>query len=150
MTQRRSLTDALELTPDKMAFIKGSSGDQTSPAEVPDNSPLIAEEGAFPAEDSNPTGDVVFESARSERSRKPATARSAVTINKAPKNYGAGMTLGNVLIPLTTRLHPETALALKRASLEQRLRGFSPATVQEIVEQSVTHWLQKHGYLQPP
>ena len=155
MTQRRSLTDALELTPDKVAFINGSSGEKPRTDVVPDNSTSIvpapdAEQEPVPVEDSNPTTDVAFEPARNERRRKSATAHSAATINKAPENHGAGMTLGNVLVPLTTRLHPETALALKRASLEQRLRGFSPATVQEIVEQSVTHWLQSHGYLQPP
>ena len=101
-------------------------------------------------EESNPTTNVGFEPARRQRRPKSVIAHSLSTINKAPGNHGAGMTLGNVLVPLTTRLHPEIALALKRASLEQRLRGLSPATVQEIVEQSVTHWLQSHGYLQPP
>ena len=155
MTQRRSLTDALELTPDKLAFINGSPGDKPRTAVVPDNSPLIvpalaSEQEAAPVKGSNPSTDVGFELTRRQRRPKSATAHSASTINKPPENHGAGMTLGNVLIPLTTRLHPDTSLALKRASLEQRLRGLSPYTVQEIVEQSVTHWLQSHGYLQPP
>ncbi len=155
MTQRRSLTDALELTPDKVAFINGSSGDKPRTDVVPDNSTSIdpasdAEQGTVPAEDSNPTTDVAFEPARRQRRPKSATANSSARINRAPEDYGAGMILNNVLVPLTTRLHPETALALKRASLEQRLRGLSPATVQEIVKQSVTYWLQSHGYLQPP
>ncbi len=155
MTQRRSLTDALELTSDKLAFISGSSGEKPRTDVVPDNSRRIvpaleAEQGTVPVDESNPTTNVAFEPARRQRRPKSATAYPAATINKAPENHGVGMTLGNVLVPLTTRLHPETALALKRASLEQRLRGLSPATVQEIVEQSVTHWLQSHGYLQPP
>ena len=155
MTQRRSLTDALELTPDKLAFISGSSGEKPRINVVPDNSPLNvpaldAEQEAVPADDSDPTTNVAFEPARRQRHPKTATSDSAATINKAPENHGAGMTLGNVLVALTTRLDQETALALKRASLEQRLRGLSPATVQEIVKQSVTHWLQSHGYLQPP
>ena len=154
MTQRRSLTDALELTPDKLAFIIGSSGEKPRTNVVPDNSPLNvpasdAEQEAVPVEESNPTTNVAFEPARRQRRPKSVIAHSLSTINKAPENHGVGMTLGNVLVPLTTRLHPETALALKRASLEQRLRGLSPATVQEIVEQSLTHWLQSHGYLQP-
>ena len=155
MTQRRSLTDALELTPDKVAFINGSPGDQPRPAAVLDNSPSIVPameelQEVVPAEDSKPTTNVVFEPARGQRHRNSATDHSAATINKALENHGAGMTLGNVLVALTTRLDQETALALKRASLEQRLRGLSPATVQEIVKQSVTYWLQSHGYLQPP
>ena len=154
MTPRRSLTDALELTPDKLAFISGSSGEKPRTDVVPDNSPRIvpasdAEQEAVPAEDLNPTINVGFEPARHQRRPKSVIAHSPSTINKAPENHSAGMTLGNVLVPLTTRLHPETALALKRASLEQRLRGLNPATVQEIVEQSVTHWLQSHGYLPP-
>ena len=155
MTKRRSLTDALELTPDKLAFINGLPGDRPSSAAIQDHSPPIvppleAEQETAPAADPIPTSNVAFEPARRQRRPKSVIAHSLSTINKAPWNHGAGMTLGNVLVPLTTRLHPETALALKRASLEQRLRGLSPATVQEIVEQSVTHWLQSHGCLQRP
>lgn len=155
MTQRRSLTDALELTPEKVAFINGSPGDRTTPAVAPDSSPSIVPamekvQETVPAEGSNPTINIALEPARRQRRPNSATAHSTATINKSPENHGAGMTLGNVLVPLTTRLRPETALALKRASLEQRLRGLSPATVQEIVAQSVTRWLQSQGYLEPP
>ena len=155
MTQRRSLTDALELTPDKLAFINGLPSDKRNPTVDRDHSPIIlpaleAEQGTVVGENVNLKDDVAFEPPRIQRRRKSATAYSAATINKAPENHGAGMTLGNVLVALTTRLDQETALALKRASLEQRLRGLSPATVQEIVKQSVTYWLQSYGYLQPP
>ena len=82
MTQRRSLTDALELTPDKLAFISGSSGDKSRTEVVPENSPLIvpamdSEPEAAPAKASNPTTDVAFEPAGNERRRKSATAHSA-------------------------------------------------------------------------
>jgi hypothetical protein len=50
-------------------------------------------------------------------------------------------------VPLTTKLQPRTAAALKRAGLEQRLRGSDPATVQEIVEIAVADWLEQHDYL---
>jgi len=55
-----------------------------------------------------------------------------------------------VLVPLTTRLHPEVADALRRANLEQRLKRRNPQTVQEIVELSLRTWLSKAGFLESP
>ncbi len=51
------------------------------------------------------------------------------------------------LIPVTVRLRPEVAAALKRASLERQLSGAEPNTQQEIVEQSLKPWLKKEGVL---
>ncbi len=51
------------------------------------------------------------------------------------------------LIPVTVRLRPEVAAALKRASLERQLSGAKPNTQQEIVEQSLKPWLKKEGVL---
>jgi hypothetical protein len=51
------------------------------------------------------------------------------------------------LVPLTTRLQPSTAAALKRAGLEQKLRGEQPATVQEIAEEAIQEWLRDNGYM---
>jgi len=56
--------------------------------------------------------------------------------------------LGAVLVPLTTRLQPKTADALRRAYLEQKLRRQQPATQQEIVEAALVEWLNSHGYLE--
>ena len=55
--------------------------------------------------------------------------------------------MANLLVPLTTRLQPSTAAALKRAGLEQKLRGQNPATVQEIVEIAVSEWLEQNSFL---
>jgi hypothetical protein len=57
----------------------------------------------------------------------------------------AGMV--NLLVPLTTRLTPVTASALKRAGLEQKLYGRKPSTVQEIAEEAIKSWLESEGYL---
>jgi hypothetical protein len=57
----------------------------------------------------------------------------------------AGMV--NLLVPLTTRLTPVVATALKRAGLEQRLYGRKPSTVQEIAEDAIKSWLETEGYL---
>ena len=55
--------------------------------------------------------------------------------------------LTNLLVPLTTRLQPANAAALKRAGLEQRLKGAQPATAQEIAEEAIQFWLEENGYL---
>jgi hypothetical protein len=51
------------------------------------------------------------------------------------------------LIPVTVRLRPEIAGALKRASLERQLAGEELFTQQEIVEQALEPWLRAEGYL---
>jgi len=51
------------------------------------------------------------------------------------------------LIPITVRLRPEIAGALKRASLERQLASAEFFSQQEIVERSLTAWLQQHGHL---
>jgi hypothetical protein len=53
------------------------------------------------------------------------------------------------LIPITVRLSPEIAGALKRASLERQLAGEQFFSQQEIVERALTSWLQKNGHLSP-
>jgi len=49
--------------------------------------------------------------------------------------------------PLSTKLREDLAKALKRASLERKLHGQEPNTVQDILEESLEPWLKKHGYL---
>jgi hypothetical protein len=51
------------------------------------------------------------------------------------------------LIPVTVRLRPEIAGALKRASLERQLAGEELYTQQDIVEQALEPWLRDKGYL---
>lgn len=51
------------------------------------------------------------------------------------------------LIPVTIRLRPEIAGALKRASLERQLAGEELYTQQDIVEQALEPWLRDQGYL---
>jgi hypothetical protein len=51
------------------------------------------------------------------------------------------------LIPVTVRLTPEIAGALKRASLERQLAGDAIFTQQELVEEALEPWLRSHGYL---
>ncbi len=51
------------------------------------------------------------------------------------------------LIPVTIRLRPEIAGALKRASLERELDGEELFTQQDIVEQALEPWLQQNGFI---
>lgn len=51
------------------------------------------------------------------------------------------------LIPVTVRLRPELAGALKRASLERQLAGEVVFTQQQLVEQALEPWLRSLGYL---
>ena len=51
------------------------------------------------------------------------------------------------LIPVTIRLIPEIAGALRRASLELELAGEEVFTQQEIVESSLRPWLRDNGFL---
>jgi len=51
------------------------------------------------------------------------------------------------LIPVTVRLRPEIAGALKRASLERELAGEAVFTQQSLVEQVLEPWLSSEGYL---
>jgi hypothetical protein len=50
-------------------------------------------------------------------------------------------------LPLTTRLRADLVTALKRASLERRLRGVEPSALQEILEQALEPWLRANGHL---
>jgi len=51
------------------------------------------------------------------------------------------------LIPVTVRLRPEIAGALKRLSLERQLEGVEPSTQQEIVEEALEPLLRAEGVL---
>ena len=51
------------------------------------------------------------------------------------------------LIPVTVRLPPEIAGALKRASLERQLSGEEIYTQQDIVEIALEPWLRAEGHL---
>lgn len=50
-------------------------------------------------------------------------------------------------VPVTARMRPEVASAVKRASLTRQLDGVHPHTVQDIVEEALESWLRTHGYL---
>lgn len=82
----------------------------------------------------------------SERSSRISTSTLTDQPNRRRKAKSAGVTPVG-LIPVTIRLRPEIAGALKRASLERQLHGEDLFTQQDLVEQSLEPWLRSNGYL---
>ena len=64
--------------------------------------------------------------------------------NPAPQKRTEPLRL---LVPVTVRLRPEIASALKRASLERQLNGVATFTQQDIVEEALLPWLQAEGLI---
>ncbi len=84
-----------------------------------------------------PVAEPESDSVKSVPQDRPRTRRRTKTAGVNPVG----------LIPVTVRLRPEVAGALKRASLERQLAGEELFAQQEIVEQSLEPWLRTNGYL---
>lgn len=129
MADRRSIADALSLTPDKVDFIRGERKPAVKPSAP---APQLADQP--PAEVGEGT----------ETRQSPI--RRARRVREIQPDQGTTL-LPDLLVPLTTRLQPDTAHALRRAYLEQKLRGQKPVTQQEIVEEALSDWLRRHSYV---
>ncbi len=89
----------------------------------------------------------------------PEVVRAFVTQDKSPPPHQNATSPNNSqrsvspsfqpvgLIPITVRLRPEIAGALKRASLERQLAGAEFFSQQEIVERALAAWLHENGCL---
>lgn len=134
MAERRSINEALNLTPEKLAFIKQDP--RLEAVKEQDVKTIDLEKSEEIKEPSKVQPEpVVTKAAPRRQSRR--SKRAAVQ-----PSLSAG-----ALVPLTTRLQPETADALRRAYLERKLDGFTNATQQEIVEEALQAWLVNEGYL---
>lgn len=78
--------------------------------------------------------------------RLPTEAESTVLATVRPRPQSTGIRPVG-LIPVTVRLRPELAGALKRASLQRQLDGEPIYTQQDLVELALEPWLQQQGYL---
>ena len=129
----------MEMTPAKLAFIKGDSDAKTPAASkelVSDSEPVEKTiEVSLP--------DAQATNAKETRSRGPRRTSS----RPRQENPGASEVLDQVLVSKTIRLPHRIAQALDRASLEQRLKYAKPYKQQEIAEEALTDWLAKSGYL---
>ena len=144
---RRSLGDALAMTPDKLAFIQGPGAQTEAKPIARTEQPKVA---SIAIGEPIALTDVVATevvNAQPERPTARASKRPSRERGQSEFNDDAMLSMANLLVPLTTRLQPRTAAALKRAGLEQRLRGRKPSTVQEIAEEAIQKWLQSAGYL---
>lgn len=140
---RRSLNAALAMTPDAMAFIKGAEAPVVEVTPVPKTEPTPVVQAAQPQ--ISPPEPIASPQPQSARTKPNRRAKRFVDSEFEDSSM---MGMANLLVPLTTRLQPKTAMALKRAGLEQKLRGRKPSTVQEIVEEAVQQWLEDTGYLE--
>ncbi len=143
MPERRSLSNALELTPEKMAFIEGRATGQPAPTS-PRSPTRVASSPTVPAPSpaerhpEEPPDDGAVPNQRPRRMSRPPRQ---VEDDSTPL-------VDHLLVPVTTRLHPRTANALRRAHLEQKLARRKPATQQEIVEAALSDWLARKGFIE--
>lgn len=84
---------------------------------------------------------------RANVSSESLTSSAAIATNVRHRRTKSTGVAPVGLIPVTVRLRPELAGALKRASLERQLQGDELFTQQELVEQALEPWLRSEGYL---
>lgn len=139
MKTRRTLANAVTMSPDAEAFIRGAPTRSEDVAPIKSTAGTTCVESLQPPAETQGAGDTSPVTATSLRSSR---RRRAEAPQPEPAFYG------DLLVPLTTRIRPATANALRRAHLEQRLRHARPATQQEIVEDALDAWLARHGFLE--
>lgn len=149
MAERRGLGAAMSMTPEKLAFIKGSMTTKELSDQSPAETPAEVTEAVTPeSAEVSPSASRSAETPRARGSR-PARSRDASIPRSHPRtelDEREGF-YGPILVPLTTRLEPKTADALRRACLEQKLARRSPDTQQEIVEIALKRWLRDNEFL---
>lgn len=82
-----------------------------------------------------------------ERKNAPTPPKRAAKSSAAQKRPHQQRLLATLLVPVTVRLRPEIASALKQASLQRQLNGIELYTQQDIVEEALLPWLQAEGLL---
>ena len=76
--------------------------------------------------------------------QEPQSSSSAsVTVQSFPTKAGGPVARS----PFSTRIRTDFANAVKRASLERQLQGIEPNSIQDILEEALASWLERHGYL---
>ena len=136
MAERRSLVAGVEAAPNGVdphlmrAFISQDPPDAMRVVPHPADDPIPPNEEKTAAESLNPA--VVPRPSKTVPLKRP----------KASSLHSA------LLVPVTVRLKPEIADALKRASLQRQLNGIETYTQQDIVEDALTPWLKSEGLLE--
>ncbi len=139
MVNRRSLAEAMTMSPEKVAFIKGDTAAKVTSREVAPESTKPREE-TIEVPEPAPAKEVREE-------RKGRIVRRQERLRTVLHQPDANEILDRVLVSLTIRLPHRTAQALRRAYLEQRLAHSKPDTQQEIAQVAIGEWLSRHGFL---
>ena len=155
--KRRTMGAAIDVSADKLAFIKGGVPstpmiqltEEVAHAEVAAPVAIVAPTAQQPVVPSEIPATIELEREVDEGESSESVRRKTRPRSKRETAMRDEPMLGlvNMLIPLTTRLSLSTAAALKRAGLEQKLYGRQPGTVQEIAEEAIKEWLNGQGYL---
>jgi hypothetical protein len=137
MADRRSLGDALTLTPEKLAFIQGEGASSST---TPTSS--LPRRGRKPKER---TVDVELSSDSHEPTDTPRISRPREKHAVSSSLPNANEVLDEVLLPLTTRVPHRLIQSLRRVCLERRLQHQKPDSIQEIVEEAIANWLSRQA-----
>ena len=123
MAERRTLADGLDTI---------ATGDRT-----------VEEQFVYGKKPQRGTSAVAKHVVASTPPAAPVTEHPA----RAPVGARPTPMLGLGRVPVGARIRTELAAALKRASLERQLQGVEPNSIQDILEEALTPWLERHGYL---
>ena len=127
------MDEALRLTEQERAFVHG----QHQPASTEDETARV-EERADPVRKFNRSTTT-----RSGQTKRPRRSKRA---KRAGMSTNDAAFVGDLLLPITTRLSLDTANTLRRACLERKLGRKRPCTQQEVIESAVRTWLAQNGY----
>lgn len=136
MAERRSLGTAMEMTPEKLAFISGQS--KSTAVQTSTTPPKAVER----------TIDIAESRTKSPTDKDAPPRQQRKTRRPSHDIPSSSEVLDRMLVPVTIRLSHRIANALRRAHLEQRLNHAKPDTQQEIVEEAIFGWLTMQGFLE--
>ena len=129
----------MEMTPEKLAFIKGQPAKEPKLAPVESSTAKGVVERTIERETTKPESEA-------SREPRPRAGRRVTRHRSSQEGPEASELLDQVLVPVTIRLQHRTAQARRRAYLEQRLKHAKPDTQQEIVEEAIQLWLEANRF----
>jgi hypothetical protein len=135
MADKRSLGEALALTPKELAFIQGSDEKAGNGSTRPVRKETRTID--LPLSEAADMETELEPSRPRERQKRQRAAETAFSIG--------GDALDKMLVPLTTRLPHGLVQSLRRMCLEQRLQHAKPDSIQEVVQTALEHWLLKQS-----
>jgi hypothetical protein len=143
MVERRTISDAVDLSPKLDAFIKTGVPPLTTPPARPSASAESVQSESLVEMPRSPVPSTRL------RRRSRRIQRNADANDGGEAESQTASILDEMLVPLTTKLRRKTVHSLRRAHLEQKLNGQTPATQQEIIEEAVADWLSRNGFATP-